>query len=324
MSRLDPEALAWMRLRHQAIATSDLRALGVSRDQQDRMVANGQLRPVLKGGYVAGSAEPDEVMRETALCLAHPELVIAGFSAGRHWGLRFMANDGLVYAIGPPASHPCKQPWVKVYRTALIDPTDIVTLSDGRRVTSPARTVVDLTRYVSPSTLASIIEHVLHLRYCSVKDLQRCAALLDTPGRPWARRFLRVLAGRLPGAPSESGGEFDVLVEFQRQGVRDLVRQFPVTLPVYGPARFDLSIPEIRWAFEADLHPSHWTPEGIARDQARDAAAAKLHWVTRRGGPVRLSKRNRSATIAEAIDDIARRRDEIARLSAVGLWPPPR
>lgn len=323
MSRLDHTGLASLRSHNQAIATTGLRALGVTAGQQDRMVANGQLAPVLKGGYVAGSAKPDDLMRQTALCLAHPELVIAGFSAGRHWQLRLMTNDGHVYAIGPPASHPCKQPWVVVYRTALIDPDDIVTLNDGRRVTSPARTVIDLTRYVSPSTLASIIEQVLHLRYCSVDTLRQCAERLNTPGRPWVRRFLRVLGGRLPGAPSESGGEFDVLMEFQRQGVRDMVRQFRVVLPGYGDARFDLSIPELRWAFEADLYPTHWTPDGIARDQARDAAAATLGWVTRRGGPVRLSKQNRAATIADAVGDISRRREEVARLTAVGLWPPP-
>ena len=323
MSRLEPDALAWMRHHHQAISTDQLAAQGVSRSKQKRMVANEQLRRVVKGAYVAGSAAPDDVIRQTALCLAHPELVLAGPTAGRHWRLRFVGKDRFVHAIGPPASHPCNEPWVKVYRTAALDPADIVYLSDGRRMTSPARTAVDLTRYVSASALTSINEHVISLDYCSQAELRRCAELINTPGRPWVRRYLRILEGRLPGAPSESNGELNVLGEFQQRGVRDMVRQFPTVLPGYGPARFDVSIPEIRWAFEADLYPSHWTPDGIARDQARDAAAAAAGWVTRRGGPVRLNRQNRAATIDDAVAEIGRRRAEVSRLAAVGLWPPP-
>ncbi len=322
MSRLDRQSMAWLRSHNQAISNSQLFDNGVSLGQRKRLVANEQIRRVLHGAYLAGSAEPDERMLQSALCLAHPELVIAGPCAGRHWHLRFMPDDGLVHAIAPPASHPCSEPWVRVYRTPLLDPEDVVTLSDGRRVTSPPRTAVDLARYVTPSALASINEHVLSLRYCSEEGLRRCAERLDTPGRPWVRRYLRVLAGRLPGAPSESHGELNVLGEFLRRGVRDIVRQFPITLPGYGPARFDLSVPELLWAFEADLHPSHWTPEGIAKDQARDAAAAALGWVTRRGGPVRLSRENRAATIDSAVAEIGRRREEVARLLQAGLWPP--
>jgi len=322
MSRLDRPALRWLQGHHQAIASAEFAPLGVSLPQRERMVTNGQIKRVLKGAYVAGSAVPDEVMLQTALCLAHPELVISGPSAGRHWGLRFMPDDGLVHAIAPPASHPCNEPWVKPYRTALLDPEDVVELADGRRITSPPRTTVDLTRYVSASTLASIIEHVMSLGYCSDAGLHRCAERLDTPGRPWARRFLRVLAGRLPGLPSESAGELNVLREFVRRGVHDLVRQHPEELPGYGRARFDLAIPELRWAFEADLHPSHWTPEGIARDQARDAAAATIGWVTRRGGPVRLSREHRARSIDDAVAEITRRREEVAQRAAAGLWPP--
>lgn len=233
MSRLDRQSVAWLRSHNQAIANSQLFGNGVSLGQRKRLVANEQIRRVLHGAYVVGSVEPDEVMLQSALCLAHPELVITGPSAGRHWRLRFMPDDGLVYAIAPPASHPCSEAWVKVYRTPLLDPEDVVTLSDGRRVTPP-RTAVDLTRSVTPSTPASINEHVLSLRYCSEEGLRRCAERLDTPGRPWVRRYLRILTGRLPGAPSESHGEFNVLGEFQRRDVRDMVRQFPIVLPGYG------------------------------------------------------------------------------------------
>lgn len=322
MSRLNHQAIDWMRAHNQAISNATIGEQGLSLSQKKRAVANRQIVRVVQGAYAAASATVDEVIRSTALCMAHPELVIAGPSAGRHWQLRFVGHDELVHTIGPPASHPCIEPWLKVFRTALLDPEDVVELADGRRVTSPPRTVVDLTRYVSASTLASIIEHVICLGYTSVEGLRRCAERLNTPGRPWVRRFLRVLAGRLPGAPSDSGGEDKVLQAFQRRGVRDLVRQYPTDLSGYGPVRFDLSIPEIRWVFEVDLHPSHWTPEGIARDQARDAAATAAGWITRRGGPVRLRRENFATTIADAVQEISRRRDDVARLAAAGLWPP--
>ncbi len=177
---------------------------------------------------------------------------------------------------------------------------------DGIRVTNPSRTAVDLTRYVSEDSVASIIEDVLHRGLSTVGSLHRVADALATPGRPWARRFLRVLGRRHPGAPAASDAERRVIEALAGRGVSGLERQVEVDLPGYGGARFDIAIRALRWAVEIDLHPEHNTPTGIAQDNVRDDCAAVVGWETRRVGQVELDQ-HFDATIDRLVAAVERR-----------------
>jgi very-short-patch-repair endonuclease len=55
-----------------------------------------------------------------------------------------------------------------------------------------------------------------------------------------------------------------------------------VQLPGHGDVRFDLAVPDLRWAIEVDLHPRHRETMGIASDTRRDRAAAAIGWTTSR------------------------------------------
>ena len=146
--------------------------------------------------------EVDEMARCAALCTSRPDLVIAGPTAGRIWGLRRTPRDGLVHVIAAPGSHPCREPWVRPYRTALLADDELVLRPDGIRLTSPPRTVVDLTRYVDVTSLQSIVEHVLDVGYCTESTLSRTAERINTPGRAWVRRVspgTRIASPRGPG-----------------------------------------------------------------------------------------------------------------------------
>ena len=63
---------------------------------------------------------------------------------------------------------------------------------------------------------------------------------LNTPGRPWVRRFLRVLTARVPGRSRESDWERRVCDGLVRRGVSDLESQVNEKLPGFGNVRFDL------------------------------------------------------------------------------------
>ena len=54
---------------------------------------------------------------------------------------------------------------------------------------------------------------------CTEATLCRVAERLNTPGRPWVRRFLRVLAGRAPGRARESDWERPRLRRTRQRGV---------------------------------------------------------------------------------------------------------
>jgi very-short-patch-repair endonuclease len=87
---------------------------------------------------------------------------------------------------------------------------------------------------------------------------------------------------RLPGGPAESHPEVRVADALSRAGVVGLVRQHRIQLPGHGDVRFDLALPDLRWAIEVDLHPRHRETMGIASDTRRDRAAGAIGWSTSR------------------------------------------
>ena len=304
---LDRRSLVWLREHHATITTTELEAGGINRDARRRLVASGVLKRVVDGGYRFTGVDDDEWSRCAALCTSRPHLVVAGPTAGRMWELRRSPRDGLVHVVAPPRSNPCGESWVRVYRTAALPEDDIVVRPDGIRLTSPPRTVVDMTRYVDDVALASVIEHALARRLCTPVTLRRVADRLISPGRLWVGRFVRVLGERTAQAAAESEWEGRVFDDLQRRGVSGLARQVEVVLPGYGKARFDIAIPELRWALEVDVHPEHRTLEGAARDSDRDDAADASGWFVRRIAEVQLVLRFQR-TMDAVVESIERRR----------------
>ena len=323
MPSIDQQSLAWLRTHHATISTGALQDSGVSLDQRKRLVEAGMLRRVVDGAYAFTGRDLDELARCAAVCTSRPQLVVAGPTAGRLWQIRRSPHDGLIHVLAPPHSHPCREFWLRPYRTALIFDDEVVRRADGIRVTSPPRTVVDLTRYVGADELASMIEDVLNRRLCTAATMQRTALRVATPGRPWAKRFLGVLDRRHPGPAAESDAERRVLEALVARGVLALERQVRVVLPGYGPARFDLAIPALQWALEIDLHPEHCSGIGVANDNVRDDCADVAGWMTRRVGEIEL-ERHFDATIDRLVASIERRRVDADALRAAGRWPPQR
>ena len=88
MAPLNPDVMAWIRAHHATISSVALDDHSVSLDQRRRLVAAGVLVRVADGSYGLGAVELDERAVAAALCAARPELVVAGPTAGRLWGLR--------------------------------------------------------------------------------------------------------------------------------------------------------------------------------------------------------------------------------------------
>ena len=282
MPHLTPQAHALLARQHGTISVEQLLGIGISLRDLRQLQHAGDLELVLRGAYRTPSAPITEASRSAAVCLARPDVAIAGPTAGRLWGLRRLPPDRRIHVIAPPASNPAIARWVVPYRTDARHEHDIVMRDDGIRITSRARTALDLARWLEPDDLLSVIEQVMRDGRLSDDDLLSVAADWLSPQRPWLRTFLRALDRRLPGGPAESHPEVRVANALRAVGVRGLVRQQTVELPGYGQVRFDLAVPELRWAIEVDLHPTHGESMGIASDDRRDSAAAAIGWVTTR------------------------------------------
>ncbi|MGB0113014.1 MAG: type IV toxin-antitoxin system AbiEi family antitoxin domain-containing protein [Ilumatobacteraceae bacterium] len=267
---------------HGVASVPQLHDAGLSRRQLDRLESEGAIELVLRGVYRTPSVPVTELGRCAAACLANPYLAIAGPTAGRIWGFRRLPHDARTHVLAPPASNPAIARWVTPYRTAAVHPCDILERPDGIRLTSRARTAFDLARCLKPDDLLSVIEQAMHDGNLDERDLRAVAVDWLSPQRRWAWTFLRQLDRRLAGGPAESHAEVLVADRLRRAGVRGLVRQFEVRLPGYGPARFDLAHPRLRWAIEVDIFPTHDESIGRQRDRRRDAAAAIEGWFTTR------------------------------------------
>ncbi len=282
MVHLTPQAHEVFARQHGVASVDQLVTTGLSDRQLRHLQTTGDLHLMLRGAYRTPSAPITESTRCAAVCLARPDVAIAGPTAGRIWGFRRLPPDRRIHVIAPRASNPAITRWVVPYRTDARHEHDVVERDDGIRLTSRARTAFDLARWLAPDDLLSVIEQAAHDGGVSDADFLAAAADWLSPRRPWARSFVQALDRRLPGGPAESHPEVRVADALRGTAVRGLVRQHRVQLPGHGEARFDLAIPELRWALEIDVHPRHRETLGIAADAARDRAAAAIGWVTTR------------------------------------------
>jgi hypothetical protein len=307
MARLTSHVHALLARQHGIASVEQLVEAGYSVGDVRHLQRVGDLELVLRGAYRTPSAPVTETSRCAAVCLARPDIAIAGPTAGRLWGMRRLPPDHRIHVIAPRASQPAGARWIVPYRTDARHEHDIETRDDGIRVTSRARTALDLARWLGPDDLLSAIEQVRHDGRLCDDDLLSVAAEWLSPQRPWVRTFLRQLDRQLPGAAAESHPEVRVGDAMRGAGVLGLVRQHRVELPGHGPARFDLAVPDLRWAIEVDLHPTHRESLGIASDRRRDLAAAAIGWSTSRVSSDDYRHRF-SETIAELAADYRHRR----------------
>ena len=282
MAIFTTESLEFLRTHHGVATSFELQQCSLSAPAVRSLVEAGNLVAVVKGVYRIPAVTLDESARCAAICAAHPDVAISGPTAGRLWGLRRLPRDQRIHVLAPPASHPTVSSWVVPYRTAAFHPEDVVRRPDGIAVTSRGRTALDLARFVSVTDLLSIIEQVLRDGKHDDDDLRAVAVDWMSPQRPWIRRFLELLDGRLRGGPAESHGEAVLGQALDSAGLIGLERQHRIDLPGYGPARFDLAVPSVRLAIEVDLHPTHSETAGRCRDTARDVAAGELDWTVER------------------------------------------
>jgi hypothetical protein len=267
---------------HGVASVAQLRQSGLSTRQIELLADAGALELVLRGAYRSPSRAFDEMARCSGVCLARPHAVIAGPTAGRLWGFRQLTPDRRIHVVVPPASNPAIADWVVPYRTAAIHADDVIQRADGIRVTTRERTAFDLARHLGPDRLLSVIEQAMHDGGIDEQQMRDVAVDWMSRQRPWVWHFLRQLDRRLTGGPAESHPEIVVAAALTAAGVRGLVRQHELVIPGYGPARFDLAVPRLRWAIEVDIFPTHDQTLGRARDRRRDAAATQAGWSTRR------------------------------------------
>ncbi|MEM1335304.1 MAG: type IV toxin-antitoxin system AbiEi family antitoxin domain-containing protein [Actinomycetota bacterium] len=265
------------------ITPAQLEATGLTTSQIRHLVRRGQLvrYPGLAGVYRSPSVPDSERARCAAACLARPGAVVSGPTAGRWWGFRRLPDDRRIHVLIPENAARPDAPWVSAHRCASLAMRQ-VTAQPGLAVLAPLDTVVDLAPFLTDADLESVLAQALGDRRTRPEDVNDHLRALAHARVRGATRVLAMTRAAIPGGPAESHGEVQVIAALRAAGISGLVGQFAVSLPEFGAVRFDLAVPEARWAVEIDLHPTHFDRHGASRDAARDRAAAAAGWVVRR------------------------------------------
>jgi hypothetical protein len=152
------------------------------------------------------------------------------------------------------------------------------TVHRGIPVTTVARTLVDLSGWLSTSQLGRMTDYAMRDGTLRLDDLRMCVAgLPPAPGRH-PTRIERVLQRRLPGYdPGESGLEMRFARAIVGGGLPEPVQQHPVS--VGGRHyRIDLAYPEQKIAIEIDGWEYHRNRSAFDDDRSRSNDLVVAGW----------------------------------------------
>lgn len=241
------------------ILRSQLLGLGFSDRQVDIQAAAGRLWRVHRGVYAVGHLPTNPLDHARGALLAAGERsALFRHSAGAFWGLYQRWSFPL--EVVSPQQH--RIPNLKASRCSTLLQRDI-RIRDGVRVTSPARTLLDITPRTSTKHL-----HRFHneLRMRRLTDNEQ---LIDVatrnPVHPGAKRVL-ALAGASAGEAKRSGFEVDWPPFAAKHGLP----AYEMNVHVAGE-RIDVLFAPDRLIIELDGWDTHGTRDAFESDRDQDA-----------------------------------------------------
>lgn len=268
-----------------------LLAAGVTDEEVRRLRRSRELATIAPGAYVASTdprlRDPTAVhalLVAASLDRIAPDAVVSHESAAVLHGLPlWRPPPAPVHVTRPRRTSGGRTARLHVH-TAPLRPEEI-TVVGGVRVTSVARTVVDLARTLPFEQAVVVADGALRRRPALSAELEEALARAARwPGSPGARRCLGFADGR-----SESVGESRSRVAIARVGLPPPVPQWEVDLRG-GRARADFGWPDLATVGEFDgrvkygrlLRPGQDPGEVVYAEKLReDAIRATGLWVVR-------------------------------------------
>lgn len=284
MSRsTDRELIALAERQHQVVTVRQVVGLGIPRSTFYRMVRRGWWTQTYRGVFVRTGTEVTPFQRAIAATLAcGPRAFASHCTAARVWGL-----DGIPSADPPQvtvtAERRPSRMGIAVYRTLRARPTDFTTFK-RIPITTPMRTLLDLSPIVSERDLAVCLDDAHRRRLLSIDALNAYLAHPGNRSRPDADTLRALVALRDPGRPLDSALESDLFHLLRTVGL-------PLPIPQYWVEtrkcwrRIDFAYPDRKIAIEADGYQSRFGLDRFDDDRARQNDLEELGWDFRRFTP---------------------------------------
>ncbi len=252
---------------HGVLTLKQLRDAGLSRSQIATLVDRSFLERCGNCVFVV-TASPATWRRRVAVGCSHagPHAVASHRSAAALWSLDGFRPGMVEVMVRRGRRHVVTG--VRIHEANHL-PDHHLGVIDGIPVTSPARTVVDMARFLAPRRLGALADDAVRRRLSSYRELLAVHLELPVRGRRRSRRAGSMLAHR-PGGSGVSGSPLeDIVFELLvKAGLPAPQRQLRIDIPD-DVLRVDMAWAESRVAIECDGYQFHGSPTARSRDDAR-------------------------------------------------------
>jgi very-short-patch-repair endonuclease len=254
---------------HGVVARWQLLAAGMSHRAISRSLAAGRLRPLLRGVYAVGHAvvSPDG-WRQAALLACREGSVLGHRTACMKWSLR--SGDVFPLSVIVPGDRGRKHQRIETRRMKL-DRRDWMVF-DGLRVTTPARTIVDMAGELNGKEMRLLVERAQDLRRFKARQIEQ--VLERNPRRSGSRPLLNLIALLKPDQDRAKSYLERLFLKLVRQA--GLPRP-EVNVKIEGRER-DFVWRKERLVIEVDGYAFHSSKRAIARDKKRDRELTAALW----------------------------------------------
>lgn len=263
---------------HGNITRAQLLDLGVDDKAIAYRVKIGRLHRVYRGVYSVGRPPGSPLDWASAAVLAcGPGAALSYGSAMALWG--YWRQWDRPYEATVVGDRRTKG--IRVHRSTTLRRHD-VTRQLGIRVTTPARTALDMAPRLNDKSLKRVVNSMLNSLWSNQDQFAETVA--RHPSAPGAKRIVKLLG--LPGTPTRSGWEDEFPVFCKRYGL---------PIPVMGAPLcgyiVDALFPAERVIVELDSWPFHQGKPAFETDRERDAVTLSQGFVTLRVTEERLDER---------------------------------
>jgi len=267
---LDKLIAAVARTQHGYITRSQLLELGLGTGAIDYRIKIGRLIPVYAGVYAVGHLPlgPEARAHAAVLACGAGAVLSHGSAAGLWKYMKYWSPPP--YEVTAPTKR--RRPGITVHRATTLTRRDI-TRQLGVPVTSPARTVLDMTPRLGGKQLRRFMRDARLTHTLNRSDL---AELLDRhPRHPATKRLEPFLDPRKAGAPTRSEFE-DAFIEFARRYGLPV----PITNTHVHGYEVDALFATERVIVELDGAEFHLDRDAFESDRDRDAHLLAAGYVT--------------------------------------------
>jgi predicted transcriptional regulator of viral defense system/very-short-patch-repair endonuclease len=299
---LDAQVSRIAEAHHGVFAAHHLRALEVSRHVRTNRLASGRWARVHEDVYRIVGTPLSWRGRLLAACWAGGTRAAASHRSAAELG-ELPGRNGTNVEITCPRWKRARHDGLIVHESLEFEDVDITTVN-RIPVTTTARTLFDLARVVSQTTVDLAMATALRRRLTTLEQLDEVLGRLASRGRAGTTRFRTALElHHATPAKTESEAEHLVLRLVEQHGLPTPVPQFEIrradgTLA----ARVDFAYPDLKIAIEYDSYAHHLGTDAHDRDGARRNAIVKLGWlpITATAADLRNGGHRLAADISEA------------------------